>query len=564
MLLDDKTLITTLYQLIDRFEFETVEFKKAENGFDTNEIGEYFSAISNEAALKGKQFGWLVFGVTNDKQINGSHYRESGKHTLDGLKKEIGDGTTGRITFIEIYTVKVLVDGKERRVVMFQIPACVSGIPTAWKNICYAREGESLVPLSLQKSDQIRAYGTHDWSRQVCDGAAINNLDPQAIKAACEKFKQKYDNKFVTEEIDGLSDIDFLNKAKLTIDGKITHTSLLLLGKSESDHFFNFSPQITWILYGSDGEKKDYEHFPIPFLLAVDKVYSKIRNLRYRYMAGQMSLFPLEVDQYDAELIREVLHNCIAHQNYFIQGRIYVHEYEDKLIFTNEGEFIPGSIENPLRDGYQPPYYRNNHLANAMVNLKMIDTIGMGIKKIFTIQKNKFFPLPDYDLSEQHRVKVTIYGKILDQNYTKLLYNETTLNIETVFMLDRVQKKLPISRESAVVLKKHNLIEGRFPNIFLSSQIAEITGDRSEYIATRGLDDAHYKKLIIEYIKKFKSVSREQINEFLLDKLPEILTYEQKMNKIRNYLYGLKAKGYITTNGLKTNQARWIYVKKEQ
>jgi ATP-dependent DNA helicase RecG len=202
MLLDDKTLITTLYQLIDRFEFETVEFKKAENGFDTNEIGEYFSAISNEAALKGKQFGWLVFGVTNDKQINGSHYRESGKHTLDGLKKEIGDGTTGRITFIEIYTVKVLVDGKERRVVMFQIPACVSGIPTAWKNICYAREGESLVPLSLQKSDQIRAYGTHDWSRQVCDGAAINNLDPQAIKAACEKFKQKYDNKFVTEEID--------------------------------------------------------------------------------------------------------------------------------------------------------------------------------------------------------------------------------------------------------------------------------------------------------------------------------------------------------------------------
>lgn len=560
MLLDERTLISTLYQLIERFEYETVEFKKAEHGFDTDDIGKYFSAISNEAALKGKQYGWLVFGVTNDKQIYGTHYRETGRHTLDGLKKEIGDNTTGRISFIEIYDIKVKVDGKDKRVVMFQIPGCVSGIPTAWKNIAYAREGESLVPLNLQKSDQIRAYGLHDWSRQICEGATIKDLDPQALKVAREKFKQKYDNKYIAEEIDSLSDVDFLNKAKLTIGGKITRTSLLLLGKSESDYYFgSFSPQITWILYGSNGEKKDYEHFNVPFLLAVDKVYSKIRNLRYRYMAGQMSLFPLEVDQYDPELIREVLHNCIAHQNYYMQGRIYVHEYEDKLVFTNEGEFIPGTIENPLKDGYQPPYYKNNHLANAMVSLKMIDTIGMGIKRIFTIQKNKFFPLPDYDLSEQNRVKVTIYGKILDQNYTKLLYNEKSLNIETVFMLDRVQKKLPISREQAAVLKKNNLIEGRYPNIFVSYKVAEITGEKTKYIVTKGLSDEHYKQLIIGYIKQFGSASRREINELLLDRLPEVLSHEQKLNRIHNYLFEMKTKDKtITTNGLKTSKARWI------
>lgn len=50
---------------------------------------------------------------------------------------------------------------------------------------------------------------------------------------------------------------------------------------------------------------KDYEHFSIPFLLAVNDVYNKIRNLRYRYITSQISLFPNEVDQYDPYIIRE-------------------------------------------------------------------------------------------------------------------------------------------------------------------------------------------------------------------------------------------------------------------
>jgi ATP-dependent DNA helicase RecG len=42
-----------------------------------------------------------------------------------------------------------------------------------------------------------------------------------------------------------------------------------------------------------------------------------------------------------------------------------------------------------------------------MVNLGMIDTIGSGIRKMFMIQKEKFFPLPEYDFSD-NKVKLTI------------------------------------------------------------------------------------------------------------------------------------------------------------
>lgn len=71
--------------------------------------------------------------------------------------------------------------------------------------------------------------------------------------------------------------------------------------------------------------------------MAVDKVYSRIRNVKYRYIAGQQTLFPDEVDQYEPELIKEIINNCIAHQDYRLRGKINVEEFEDRLVFINEG-----------------------------------------------------------------------------------------------------------------------------------------------------------------------------------------------------------------------------------
>ena len=111
--------------------------------------------------------------------------------------------------------------------------------------------------------------------------------------------------------------------------------------------------------------------------------------------------------------MRELLHNCIAHQDYRRNGRISVVELEDTLIFTNPGSFIPRTVEQVIASNAPPAKYRNPFLARAMVELMMIDTIGSGILKIFTTQRQRFFPLPDYDLSDPNRVEVTLFGKVL-------------------------------------------------------------------------------------------------------------------------------------------------------
>jgi len=90
--------------------------------------------------------------------------------------------------------------------------------------------------------------------------------------------------------------------------------------------------------------------------------------------------------------------------------------------------------------------------------LYMIDTNSMGIPMMYQIQRDKCFPLPTYNLDTMNRVKVMVYGKILDKNYTQLLYANGELDIHTVFLLDKVQKKETISKENFKILRKQGFV----------------------------------------------------------------------------------------------------------
>ncbi len=545
-----KELCDILNELIKNFENECVEFKRAENDFNIDKLGKYFSAISNEATLKNKQYGWIVFGI-DDKTHNFTNTRYHYDNNFNSVKKQISDNTTDNVTFIEIYNLDI----EDNRVIMFQVPAA-SGTTMNWKGFPYGRNGESICSLTPNKIEQIKATANYDWSRQIIETATIDNLDDEAIKIARIQFKTKNKGKPVADEIDNLSDIDFLNKAKVTLDGKITFAAMLLLGKNDDDYLMDgYTPRMTWKLY-DEINVIDYEHFGIPFIVNVEKLKAKIRNLRYRYMVNENTLFPNEVDQYDNYILRELINNCIVHQDYRLKGIINIMEFKDKLIITNEGNFIPQNIENVLKDGYSSPYYRNQFLANAMVNLNMIDTVGSGIRRVYNIQKEKFFPLPDYDLNDDNRVKVTLYGKIIDENYSKILFEKTNLDIDKVMLLDRVQKSYPITKEQSDYLKKDNLVEGRYPNIYISSDIAKITDDKENYIYNTGLENEFYKNLIIKYISEYGQASRKEIINLLKDKLPSSLNEKTKISRIR-YLLDLLKKEEKIYNDNKSGHSCW-------
>lgn len=535
-------------------ENEWLEFKEAKTSFHTDDLGRYFSALSNEANLKGMPHGWLIFGVRDkDKAIVGSNYRTD-RSSLDKLKQEIAI-STGGLTFVDIH--ELLLTGG--RVVLFQIPAASKGIPTHWKGHYFGRNGESLGPLNIHEIEYIRAQAIHeDWSAGICADATIADLDEQAIRKAREEFKTK--NTRLAADVDGWADEVFLNKAKLTIKSQITKAVILLLGKSESEHYLAPAVgKLTWVLRDEHRAERDYEHFGPPFILSTTELFSKIRNLKYRFMPDQ-SLFPIETNQYDPYVIREALHNCIAHQDYTLQGRISVVENPDELVFTNLGHFIPGTIANVIYSNAPQERYRNRFLAEAMVNLNMIDTIGSGIKKMFEEQRKRYFPMPDYNLDDPKRVVVKIYGKILDSNYTRMLINHLDLDLNDVILLDKVQKKQTISIEESNRLKRLKLIEGRYPNLYVSAEVAGITGDKTTYIKNRAFDKGHYKQMIIAFLQKFKEASRKDIDDLLLDKLSDTWNEKRKKKYITNLLYEMSKKDNKIKNMGSDRSSKWVLI----
>lgn len=556
MIYTDQQLIGKIRKMIIDFEDEVVEFKEARTNYSFKDIGKYFSALGNEANIRGFKEAWLIFGVTNKKEIVGTAYRQDGN--LQNLKKEIVGGTNERATFMEIYEVNM--DG--HRIVAFQIPPATRGIPRTWNGAAYAREDENISPLPMDKVDLIRSQVGVDWSKEIVEGATFEDLDPEAVSYARELFIKKQNaSKKSTDMLLKMNDVEILNKAGILIKGKITNTALILLGKEESSYLFDgFIPRITWTLYNGNGTVKAYEHFDMPLLLAVDRVYSKIRNEKYRYIAGQQTLFPDETYQYEADVVKEVLNNCIAHSNYQLRGKINLEEFEDRLVFINEGNFIPETVERALEEGYKPPYYRNTFLCRAMVNLYMIDTNSMGIPMMYQIQKEKCFPLPTYDLSDPNRVKVTLYGKVLDKNYTQLLHANADLDLITVFLLDKVQKKEVISKESYLKLKKQELVEGRYPHIYVSYKVANIVGQQTDYVKNKGLSNDVYKQIIINALETMERASVTDLKEILLGALPAVLNDRQQSKKVSNILQAMKREGIVDVEGT-GHAARW-YLKK--
>ena len=205
-----ETILEALLNLTT--ENEVVEFKEAKNQYDKDKLGKYFSALSNEANLKGKQQSWLVFGVKNDKTIVGTTISDS---QLNEYKSEIGQHTAPRCNFINSH--RVLKNGKT--VLLLEIPAAPKGMPISWKGFNYGRDGESLVALNSEEYDRIRVQANaSDWSAQIIPSATINDLSEEAIKQARIRFAQKNPN--LKPEIEKWSNEVFLNKAKITIKGK--------------------------------------------------------------------------------------------------------------------------------------------------------------------------------------------------------------------------------------------------------------------------------------------------------------------------------------------------------
>ena len=185
----------------------------------------------------------------------------------------------------------------------------------------------------------------------------------------------------------------------------------------------------------------------------------------------------------------------------------------------------------------------------------MIDQNAIGIRNVFDIQRNRLLPMPTYDLSRANRVSVTIYGEVLNESYTRLLAAEPALELNAVLLLDMVQKRQPISKEQAKMLRNRGLVEGRYPNLVISSKVAAAIGNPEEYVRKKGLDSSICKELILKLLGA-RPCSRAEIISAIAHALPENMSQTQREKHVSYLLQQLRRENKIRTSAA-TSGGKW-------
>ena len=267
------------------------------------------------------------------------------------------------------------------------------------------------------------------------------------------------------------------------------------------------------------------------------------------------TLLPLEVPKYDRRMVLEALHNAIAHQDYTRAGRVLVQEYVDRLVITNEGGFFEGRPDEYAMGGKSPTRYRNPLLAQTMVELGMIDTLGYGIFDMYNRQRHRFLPLPDYDLSKPNQVKLTIPGAVIDEAYTDLLMQRTDLPLADVIALDRIQKGLTIPDNATRRLRRAGLIQGRKPHLQVTPMATETPPDG--LAQARFADDARLLQIVLDHLAVAGTATRRDIDKLLRDQFDGSLDDRQQARKVTYLLAKLRRDNLIRNTGSKTNSL-WV------
>lgn len=287
-----------LQQWLAEPEGNNIEFKEAKHNYHFEKLVDYCVALANEGG------GKIIFGVTDrrPRQIVGTiAFAEPGR-TEAGLH----DRLSHRIPVEEILTL----DG---RVLVVHVPGRLPG--TAWQiNGRYLkRAGDDLAALTDTELRAIFAETGSDFSSEVCPGATLAELSPEAIAI----FRQRWEKKTRDERKAQWTDVETLTNAELLVDGQITYAALILFATRAALGRWLAQAEMVFEYRSSEasGPAADREEYREGFFLWQDAIWNKI-NLRNDRQSYQDGLFRMDLPTFDEVVVREALLNAVAHRDY--------------------------------------------------------------------------------------------------------------------------------------------------------------------------------------------------------------------------------------------------------
>jgi len=530
----------TIEELIEAPENEQLEFKRAQNTYEFEELAKYACAISNCGG------GKIVFGISNNRprQVVGSSAFQQPERTCNGLIDKLG-----------VHVGFQLYEQDEKRILVFEIARRPTGLPRQVDGVAWWRIGDSLIPMPPETQRAIFAEGGHDFSADICAGATMSDLDETAM----ENFRAKWMQKTGNTRLAQLSKEQLLRDCEALTDEGVTYAALVLFGKhaslgkflAQSESVFEYRSS------GVSGPAQHREEFRIGFFAYYDRIWDLV-NLRNDKQHYQEGLFVFDVLTFNERVIREVLLNAICHRNYQFAGSVFVRQYPDRLVIDSPGGFPHDITLDNILDHQSP---RNRRIAEILSRCGLVERAGQGMNLMFELSIKEAKALPDFEGTDANRVRVALNGLVLNNKMLVLLEKignerlnsfttEDFMAVNALFhglkMNKQIQNRLPRLADLGVV---ERVSRGKF---VLARAFYQVVGKSGTHTRLRGLDKETNKELLMRHM------GREKGKGAKLAEFQQVLPNHSR-SQIQSLLRELRSEQKITMTG-KKRFALWFIV----
>lgn len=523
------------------------EFKAAKQRYDFGELVGYCVALANEGG------GKIILGATDRRPreiVGTAAFPEPGR-TEAGLYERLGQ----RVRVEEI----TLTEG---RLLVTHVPARLPG--TAWQidGRFLKRAGDALVALTHEELRLIFAETGPDFSAEVCPGAAIDDLSPEAIAL----FRERWGRRSGDERKSVWADTDTLINAELLMGGRLTYAALILFGTRAAVARFLPQAELVFEYRSSEasGPAAARQEYREGFFLWQEAIWNTI-NLRNDRQSYQEGLFRIELPTFAEVPVREALLNAVAHRDYRLGGSVFVRQFARRLEVVSPGGFPLGITAANILDQQNP---RNRRLAEALAKSGFIERSGQGMNLMFESAIRQGKPLPSFAGTSDHEVRLTLEGVVRSPEFVRFMERLgdeklRSFSTEDFLALDRLHREQPLTPNLRARLQGlvaagavESLGRGKGTRYLLSQSLYAALGAKGVYTRKRGLDRETNKTLLERHL----SGSGEK--GAALSELRQVLPSES-VGSVQSLLEELRKEGRVALRG-KRRWARWLIAPPEQ
>ena len=512
--------------IADALESEFLDFKPSLGPKEDLKVAcEYAVCFANAAG------GVVVFGVADKQRGRAQAIVGTHGHDVDVFKRGIYDGTRPGI---EAEVLELSVPEGTGKLLIVRVPEGQQKPYGTAAGLFKQRVGKNCMPLDRVAFQRAQvASAALDWSGAPAQGVALSDLDPLQLERARQVLRSKVPSSGLLD----LPDLEFLQGLEAVRDGVVTHTGVLLFARREVLARCCPQAQFHYVLHDSETTVARNDIDRLPLLEAVERMEQVFVGPLNPEREIELGLFKLRIPQYPIEGVREAVLNALTHRDYLNPGEILVRHSAQELVVTSPGGFVAGiTPENILRHEAVP---RNRTLANALVKLRLVESSGIGRRRIFRSALVYGKRRPQYQ-TDGYTVTLRLFNRethsAVAQVAARLDAAGAVVTLDHLLVLDalvgqsfmdvgQAAQVLQLPRDDArAVLEAMcaaplNLLERKghtsAATFHLSKGVATVIKGKAAYTRIRGLNPVRYAELVREYLSDHQRIDNAQLRELL-------------------------------------------------